>query len=83
MRVDVIEHGSGNRTVILNRNRELHALSEHDLRDIEFVLAQRRAMSRRCTSVSGEHTCGLDPGHTVPVAHLCRACTRTWADAPA
>lgn len=83
MRVDVIEHGSGNRTMVLNRNREIHALSEHDLRDIEFALAQRRAMSRRCPAESGEHTCALDPGHAEPQAHQCRACTRTWADAPA
>jgi hypothetical protein len=41
------------------------SFTEHDLRDIESALAARRAMSKRCPAVSGEHTCGLDPGHGI------------------
>jgi hypothetical protein len=59
--------------------------TDHDLRDIVFVLEQRTAMSKRCQEESGEHTCGLWPFHvdlldTIP--HLCRACTYTWPDKP-
>lgn len=50
--------------------------TEHGLRDIEFVLAQRRAMTSRCDEEDGEHTCGLDTGHAS--GHLCRGCTRSW-----
>jgi len=56
----------------------LSSLSEHDLRDLEFTLAQRRAMARRCPATSGEHTCSLAPGHIPDAGHLCRACTGTW-----
>jgi hypothetical protein len=51
--------------------------SEHGLRDIEFALAQRRAMSRRCQVTQDEHTCSLAPDHG-QASHLCRACTHTW-----
>jgi hypothetical protein len=57
-------------------------LTEHDLRDIEFALAQRRAMSTRCPETDGEHTCGNSPGHLVSekhgIRHQCRACTYRW-----
>jgi hypothetical protein len=55
----------------------VHGLREHDLRDLEFALAQRRAMSKRCSTEDGEHTCGNAPddGH---LRHLCRACTYEW-----
>jgi hypothetical protein len=47
----------------VNRNRTLVKLTTHDLNDIEFVLAQCKAMARRCTAAEGEHTCALAPGH--------------------
>ena len=50
------------------------SLSEHDLRDLEFALSQRRAMSRRCPYTWGEHTCALAPGHVADPGHVCRAC---------
>jgi hypothetical protein len=53
-------------------------LSEHGWRDLEFVLAQRRAMSRRCGDTEGEHTCALYLGHVD--THVCRGCNRTWQD---
>jgi hypothetical protein len=53
----------------------LGCLSEHDLRDLEFALAQRRAVSRRCTHTWGEHTCSMAPGHGGEPGHMCRACT--------
>jgi hypothetical protein len=78
MDVEIVEHpGSGNCTLILGTRPRIHALTEHSLRDLEFVLAQRRAMIRRCPATSGEHTCGNAPGHCQE-GHLCRACTRTW-----
>ena len=54
----------------------LSSLSEHDLRDLEFALAQRRAVSRRCPGTRDEHTCSLAPGHHQ--VHQCRACVITW-----
>ena len=59
------------------RGWRVTGLSEHDLRDIEFALAQRRAMSRRCDAEDGEHTCAQRPEHPGE-PHLCRACPRTW-----
>jgi hypothetical protein len=60
----------------------ISSLTEHDLRDLEFALAQRRAVSRRCPETDGEHTCGNSPGHPVSeqydLKHLCRACTHRW-----
>lgn len=53
-------------------------LSEHDLNDLEFALAQRKAMSSRCGEEHGEHTCGIMPDHTHFIAHICRACTVEW-----
>jgi hypothetical protein len=60
----------------------LLGLNEHDVRDLEFELARRRAMAKRCTSVRGEHTCSLAPGHLDDPGHLCRACTETWPVVP-
>lgn len=60
----------------VNVTQYLLGLSGHDVSDLEFALAQRKAMSRRCTQAHGEHTCGLDPDHGQQ--HLCRACTETW-----
>lgn len=54
------------------------SLSDHDLRDLEFVLAQRRAMARRCTAEHGEHTCSLAPGHIPDAGHVCRGCDFSW-----
>jgi hypothetical protein len=56
----------------------LLGLREDDLRDLEFALAQRRAMSKRCTATHGEHTCSLAPGHIDDPGHLCRACPEIW-----
>lgn len=62
----------------LNPVQYLIGLDEHDLRDLEFVLAQRRAMSRRCPDEHGEHTCSLAPGHIPDAGHICRACDFSW-----
>jgi hypothetical protein len=51
-------------------------LTQHDLNDIEAVLAARKAMARTCPAEDGDHTCGLPPGH--PPGHQCRACPREW-----
>jgi hypothetical protein len=66
----------GRQDLVLGRIR-YSSFSEHDLRDIEFELARRRAMSRRCPATDGEHTCALAPGHAA-ASHLCRGCTKTW-----
>jgi hypothetical protein len=57
------------------------SLDEHDLRDLEFVLAQRRAMSSRCPETDGRHTCSLRPGHGE--SHQCRGCEARWRHVPA
>lgn len=82
MRVDVTEHDNGTRTLTLDILQKISIgdLTDHDLDDIAFVLAQRKAMSRRCPQATGEHTCSLDPRHDGD--HLCRACTRTWKAVP-
>jgi hypothetical protein len=79
MDVTVTELEDGRRTLELCDPPALYriGLTEHGLYDIEFALAQRRAMSRRCPEKDGEHTCGLPPGHG-GAWHLCRACNRTW-----
>lgn len=94
MHVEILEHGCGGKLeLVLARNRHIAGLTEHDLRDIEFVLAQRRAMGKTCTAEDGEHACGSAPDDN-HLRHLCRACTREWprpgrldsdgrADAPA
>jgi hypothetical protein len=60
----------------------VEGLTEHDLRLLEFDLAQRRAMSRRCEARDGIHACAVFPGHPVDeqydIRHLCRACTHCW-----
>lgn len=78
MDVEVIQRDG--RLILELREREALyrvGVTEHGLRDIEFALAQRRAMSRRCTAASGEHTCSLAPQHGA-ASHLCRACTERW-----
>lgn len=52
--------------------------TEHDLGDLEAVLAQRKAMTGRCGAEDGEHTCGLWADHAAPVGHQCRACPAEW-----
>lgn len=59
----------------------INSMNEHEMRDLEFALAQRRAMSRRCETGNGEHSCALSPGHCGP--HACRGCDRTWQNVPA
>ena len=54
----------------------ISSLSEHDLRDLEFALALRRAMGRTCLEEDGEHTCSLRPGHGE--SHQCRGCDTRW-----
>jgi hypothetical protein len=61
--------------------RRIPGLDEHDLRDLEFVLAQRRAMSSRCPETDGRHTCSLRPGHGE--SHQCRGCEARWRHVPA
>lgn len=53
-------------------------LSEHDLRDLVFVLEQRRAMGKTCPEKNGEHTCSMAPGHGPDPGHVCRACDLIW-----
>jgi len=82
VRVRVDDTG-GTCTLVLGRGAGwplgVSGLTEHDLRDLEFELARRRAMGRVCQSVYGEHTCSLAPEHEHGGgAHLCRACTTTW-----
>lgn len=79
MKVRVSTYEDGTSTIFTHWpgvSQHLIALTEHDLRDLEFVLAQRRAMARRCEDEHGEHTCSLAPGHGG--THLCRACTEQW-----
>lgn len=59
----------------------INSMNEHEMRDLEFALAQRRAMSRRCETRHGEHSCALSPGHGG--VHACRGCDVTWQGAPA
>jgi hypothetical protein len=80
MDVTVTEQDGGWRILELRDRPALYriGLTEHGLYDIEFALAQRRAMSRRCPQVKGEHTCALAPGHGT--RHECRACQERWTD---
>ena len=77
MRVTITGVEGGPQSLWLDAVRVPALFSEHDLRDLEFTLAQRRAMSRRCPETHGEHTCGNAPGHRQ--AHLCRACPLKWS----
>lgn len=75
MRVDITPlqgNNTGKFDIRLNNNHILPKLTEHDLGDIAFALAQRTAMSRRCTATRGEHTCALAPGHDEPGSNLLR-----------
>jgi hypothetical protein len=56
----------------------LTGLTEHDVRDLEFALAQRRAMGKCCPGVSGIHVCSMPPDHGSEPGHLCRACDEIW-----
>jgi hypothetical protein len=83
MKVEVLESAIVGRYDLLLGGIRYSSFSEHDLRDIVFVLEQRRAMSKRCTATSGEHTCSLWPGHsdtfrTSVSQHLCRGCSFKW-----
>jgi hypothetical protein len=51
--------------------------TQHDLNDLEAVLAADKAMARPCPAEDGEHTCGL-PRHDSLGPHQCRACPETW-----
>jgi hypothetical protein len=61
----------------VNITQYLLGLSEHDVNDLGFALAQRKAMSRRCPETEGEHTCALAPDHG-KAAHQCRGCDHAW-----
>lgn len=82
MRVEVNERPGGLLDLVLGDDEETFVLTEHGLRDIEFELARRRAMSRRCLVTRDEHTCALAPGHVGVSDHVCRGCTEIWRDAP-
>ena len=79
MRATVIERDGDAVTLELHDPPALYRISvdEHGLRMIEFDLAQRRAMSRRCEAEDGRHRCSLAPGHG-QASHLCRGCTQKW-----
>ena len=62
----------------MNPPQYLLGLTDHDMNDLEFALAQRKAMSRRCLRALGEHSCALAPPHGR--AHVCRGCDTTWED---
>ena len=65
MHVDVIPADQApERSDLVLGDVRYSSFTEHDLRDLESELARRRAMSKRCTAVRGEHTCGLDPAHS-------------------
>jgi hypothetical protein len=51
--------------------------TQHDLNDLEAVLAADKAMARPCPAETGNHTCGL-PRHDSFGPHVCRACPETW-----
>lgn len=61
----------------------LTGLDEHALRDLEFALAQNRAMGKCCPAAVGIHVCSMPPGHGDEPGHVCRACTEIWQDDPA
>lgn len=52
-------------------------VTQHDLNDLESVLAQVKAMSKHCDAETGEHTCIMPPGHWI-FPHICRACPHEW-----
>lgn len=54
-------------------------LTEHDLSVLEFTLAMRKAMSKRCEATEDEHICSLAPDHGAEF-HLCRGCIHRWSD---
>lgn len=77
MEVQVTEQG-GQAFLELREPPALYRFSvtSHGLRDLEFVLAQHRAMSRHCPEARDEHSCANPPGHGG--THLCRACDVQW-----
>jgi hypothetical protein len=79
VRVEVNDRPDDFRELVLDGILAASNLTEHDLRDIEFALARRRAMGRLCPEQDREHTCSLPPGHLGYAAHLCRACTYHWS----
>jgi hypothetical protein len=83
MRVCVEDQDGGLRVLWLE-GRRVGSFTEHDLRDIEFALAARRAMSKRCDAETGEHTCALAPAHrdSAVALHQCRACMHNWPGTP-
>jgi hypothetical protein len=79
MKITVTGRDGGTLTLELREHPALYRITtdEHGLRDIEFGLAQRRAMSRRCEAEDGRHACSLAP-HNDLFRHLCRGCDRQW-----
>ena len=58
--------------------------TQHDLNDLEAVLAADKAMSRHCGAETtgpepggDHHTCVMPPGHSI-LPHICRGCPRQW-----
>ena len=54
------------------------AATQHDLDDLEAVLALDKAKARACDDEHDGHTCILPPGHTGGMRHQCRACPEQW-----
>jgi hypothetical protein len=79
MKATVIERDGERVTLELHDPPALYRIStdEHGLRVIEFDLAQRRAMSRRCEAEDGRHRCSMAP-HNDLLKHLCRGCDYLW-----
>lgn len=55
--------------------------TDHELDDLEALLAARKAKIRTCPGRDGDHACWLPPDHTA-AAHQCRACPHRWAVTP-
>jgi hypothetical protein len=52
------------------------AATDHELEDLEAVLALRKARVATCPAEHGEHACVWTPGHAI--LHQCRACPERW-----
>jgi hypothetical protein len=79
MKATVTERDGGQLVLELAEHPALYRISvdEHGLREIEFDLAQRRAMSSRCEAEDGRHRCAMAP-HNDLTGHLCRGCDYRW-----
>lgn len=80
MKVSIAHSHAPGRLDLILRDVRYSSFTEHDLRDLEFALAQRRAMTARCGQEHGEHTCALRIAHNDAkiVVHMCRGCDVLW-----